>query len=67
MEVEIRHANPQDMVHILRLIKELALFEKELDQVDINLKDLLNDGFNDPKRFTCFVAMDNVIYLDAST
>lgn len=56
MEVEIRHANPQDMSHILRLIKELALFEKELDQVDINLKDLLNDGFNDPKRFTCFVA-----------
>ena len=49
MEVEIRHANPQDMGHILRLIKELALFEKELDQVDINLKDLLNDGFNDPK------------------
>ena len=60
MEVEIRHANPQDMTHVLRLIKELALFEKEPDQVVINLNDLLNDGFNDPKRFTCFVAEKGV-------
>ena len=34
-----------DMSHVLRLINELALFEKEPDQVVINLNDLMNDGF----------------------
>ncbi len=59
---KIREAQAADMAQVLKLIKELASFEKEADAVEVNEKDLINDGFGDEKLFQCFVAEnDDVI------
>lgn len=56
MEFIIRQAIEEDMEHVLVLIKELALFEKEAKEVEISTRDLVNDGFNKGSKFSCFVA-----------
>ncbi len=59
MNVIIRKANQNDMPQALKLIKELALFEKELDKVEVSVDQLKNDGFGNHPAFTCFVAEIN--------
>lgn len=59
MEFSIREAHPKDMVHVLRLIKELAEFENEPDAVEVNADDLIDHGFGDQKSYHCFVAEHN--------
>jgi len=50
------------MPQVLKLIKELARFEKEPNQVDVTIEELRQDGFGDNPAFTCFVAVaDNNI------
>lgn len=44
------------MHEVLLLIKELALFEREPEAVEITVEDLQRDGFGNEKLFTCFVA-----------
>jgi len=44
------------MPQVLKLIKELAHFEKEPDQVEVSIAALQQDGFGDNPAFTCFVA-----------
>ena len=44
------------MPEVLRLIQELADFEKEPDAVELSLSELENDGFSAPKRFDCLLA-----------
>lgn len=56
-----RLAKKQDMPRVLKLIQELAIFEKEPDAVEIILSDLERDGFGDSPKFTCFVAEVNNI------
>lgn len=56
MNYFIRNATKNDMQHVLNLIKELAEFEKEPNAVEVSVKDLQNDGFNDNPAFKCFVA-----------
>ena len=56
-----RLATKQDMPRVLELIKELAIFEKEPDAVEVTLSDLERDGFGDNPKFTCFVAEVNNI------
>lgn len=56
MDVIIRPAQKGDMPGALKLIKELAVFEKEPDAVEVTLKDLENDGFGTNPVFHCFVA-----------
>ena len=56
MESIIRFATPSDMPRVLELIKELAVFEKEPDAVEITEETLLEDGFSGHPDFTCFVA-----------
>ncbi|WP_281542102.1 GNAT family N-acetyltransferase [Maribacter aestuarii] len=56
MEYLIREALPEDMSQVLKLVKELAVFEKEPDEVEVTEQDLVKDGFSDPKKFQCFVA-----------
>lgn len=56
MKYIIRPAQRKDMLQVLGLIKELAVFEKEPDAVEVTLKDLENDGFGDLPAFKCFVA-----------
>lgn len=56
MDYLIREAQPEDMEHVLRLVKELAEFEREPDAVEVTSQDLINDGFGSEKNYTCFVA-----------
>lgn len=56
MEKTIRKAEKKDMPSVLNLIKELAVFEKEPEAVEVNVEDLENSGFGPKPLFTCFVA-----------
>ena len=56
MNISVRLSTPVDMPHVLRLIKELAAFEKEPDAVTITEDTLINEGFGKNPLFTCFVA-----------
>lgn len=56
MEFKIRTAVKEDMPEVLKLIKELAVFEKEPDAVIIDETTLLEQGFGENPMFTCFVA-----------
>ncbi|MAG88790.1 MULTISPECIES: GNAT family N-acetyltransferase [Zunongwangia] len=55
MEYQIREAKREDMPKVLELIMELAKHENAEDQVEISVKDLETEGFNNGN-FKCFVA-----------
>ncbi len=54
--MKVREAIKSDMPQVLELIKELAIFEKEPDAVEVTVADLEREGFVDNPLFTCFVA-----------
>ena len=54
--MNIREATKSDMPKVLELIKELAVFEKEPDAVEVTVADLKREGFSENPLFTCFVA-----------
>lgn len=56
MDYTIRTATKEDMPAVLGLIKELAVFEKEPDAVEVTIEDLQQDGFGEHPAFHCFVA-----------
>ncbi|MGC6431998.1 MAG: GNAT family N-acetyltransferase [Jejuia sp.] len=56
MQLNIRNAKKADMPQVHSLIKELAIFEKEPDAVEVTITDLENDGFGKQPQFHCFVA-----------
>lgn len=56
MDFIIRKGKKEDMLAVLGLIKELAVFEKESDAVEVTVQNLENDGFGKNPAFTCFVA-----------
>ncbi len=47
------------MSAVLRLIKELAAFEKEPDAVEVTISDLERDGFGESPLFHTFIAEEN--------
>jgi len=51
----VRLATKEDLPYILKLIKELAVFENEPDAIEVTLEDLQRDGFGTSPKFTCFV------------
>tara|TARA_E500000331_G_C16895125_1_gene556443 strand:- start:38 stop:508 length:471 start_codon:yes stop_codon:yes gene_type:complete len=59
MKITIREGIKEDLPAVLWLIKELADFEKSLDEVTITLEDLENDGFGDRPWFWFLVAEEN--------
>ncbi|MDY7396421.1 GNAT family N-acetyltransferase [Aureibaculum sp. 2210JD6-5] len=62
MSFKIREAQPKDMESVLKLITELAVFEKEPDAVEISVEDLLENGFKENPAFYIYVAeMDGEI------
>lgn len=58
-DVIIRKGKKEDLNQVLDLIKELALYEKALDQVTISLQDLEQDGFGDHPFYWFIVAETN--------
>jgi GNAT superfamily N-acetyltransferase len=52
----IRAATAADAGTIVRLVRELAVFEKLADQVRITEADVLRDGFGEPRCFECLLA-----------
>jgi len=55
-EILIRDAAPEDVPAILRMIRELAEFERQPDAVSATEADLLRDGWGPEKRFSCRIA-----------
>jgi len=55
----IRKGISSDMPSVLALIKELAIFEKEPDAVEVTVEDLIRDGFSENPLFHCFVAEED--------
>lgn len=56
METSIRPAEEADMKEVYRLIRELAVYEREPDAVEVTEQQLLRDGFGPDPKFRCFVA-----------
>jgi len=56
MKIIVREAQEKDMTDVINLIKELAEFEKEPNEVEIDSTILVNDGFREKSYFKCFVA-----------
>lgn len=56
MEFIIREAKAADMPQVLALVKELAVFEKEGNAVEVTVDDLIADGYGAKRLFHCFVA-----------
>ncbi|WP_456441050.1 N-acetyltransferase family protein [Psychroserpens sp.] len=56
MNINVRVAIKNDMLEIFNLIKELAVFEKEPNEVIIIVEDLEIHGFGNDPKFHCFVA-----------
>ncbi|RPD96032.1 GNAT family N-acetyltransferase [Aureibaculum marinum] len=62
MSYIIREALPEDMEAVLKLITELAVFEKEPNAVKINVNDLINHGFKEHPSFYIYLAeIDNSV------
>ncbi|MGB5645781.1 N-acetyltransferase family protein [Muriicola sp.] len=59
MKYTIRDAKAEDMPEVLKLIKELAHFEKEANAVDVSVEELVKDGFGANPLFHCFVGEVN--------
>lgn len=57
--MKIRKGTAADMPAVLRLIKELATFEKEPNAVVLTVEDLIRDGFSNTPSFYTFVAEEN--------
>jgi GNAT superfamily N-acetyltransferase len=56
MAIILRSAEKSDMADVLDLIRELAVFEKEEQAVEITSEDLIRDGFGKEPRFRVFLA-----------
>ncbi len=56
MSISVRKAQKDDMKAVLKLITELAIFEKEPNAVEVTVADLERDGFGKKPAFHCFVA-----------
>ena len=56
MKIIVKEAQEKDMTDVINLIKELAEFEKEPNEVEIDSTILVNDGFREKSYFKCFVA-----------
>jgi GNAT superfamily N-acetyltransferase len=52
---KIRQATREDVPQILRLIHELAIYEKEPEAVKTSEQDLIRDGFTDNPYFHCLM------------
>lgn len=59
MQTSVRKGTKEDIPQLLRLIKELAIYEKAPDEVCVTETELLNDGFGPDPVFKFFVAVES--------
>jgi len=59
MSFVIKKGEKKDAQAILNLIKELAVFEKLPNEVEITVDDLVKDGFSTNPKFKTFVAQES--------
>jgi len=57
--VEVRKGKKEDLPQVLKLIEELADYEKALDEVDNSIEQMEIDGFGNNPIFGLFVAEDD--------
>jgi GNAT superfamily N-acetyltransferase len=58
MEIKIRRAESSDCVRMLELVKELAIFEREPDEVTVTLEHFIETGFGENPVWKSLVAYD---------
>jgi len=56
MNFKIRVAQKEDMINVIELIRELAIYENEPEAVEVTVQDLERDGYGEHPLFHCFVA-----------
>lgn len=66
MSFIIREGQIADMQSVMKLIHELAVFEKLPKEVELTEKDLIRDGFSDSPKFKTFVAIENGVIIGAT-
>src|SRR5687768_16635087 len=59
MQIIVREGVREDLSAVLKLINELAIYEKEPDEVEVTLKELEEDGFGKDPIYRFFVAEEN--------
>lgn len=59
MSVIIRIGTPDDIAQALNLVKELAVYEKAPNEVEVTVEEMTNWGFGKDKQFDFFVAEEN--------
>lgn len=58
----IRNGTPQDLPRVLELVKELALYERALHEVENTVEQMLADGFGEQPIFGLIVAeIDGIV------
>jgi GNAT superfamily N-acetyltransferase len=63
MSIEIRKGTEADIPQALQLVKELALYEKAPDEVEVTPEEMVDWGFGANKQFDFFVAIENGVIL----
>jgi GNAT superfamily N-acetyltransferase len=59
MEIAIREGRKEDIPQVLDLVKELAEYEKALDQVSNTVERMIEDGFGENPVYGLLVAEEN--------
>jgi GNAT superfamily N-acetyltransferase len=61
MNIDIRKGIEADVPQALNLVRELAVFEKAPNEVEVTTEEMLNWGFGKDKQFDFYVASENGI------
>lgn len=56
MNLVIRACNRNDISAVLGLVKELAIYERAANEVEVNEQEMLEAGFAEQPQFNCIVA-----------
>jgi len=59
MNLIVRKGTPSDIAPALHLVKELAIYEKASNEVEVTIEEMTEWGFGNDKQFDFFVAEEN--------
>lgn len=63
MDIQLRKGTKEDVPELLKCIKELAVFEKAGDQVEVTTQELIADGFGPNPLYEFIVATKNEVVI----